>query len=470
MTKNTKPIVISASMFEQRVKFTPEPEYVFTDLLRLNFQLEKYTISEYFECMECGKLHVYTAYKTDQHICNNCIKDLELRRCSHCGFYYSRGDYRRDNNGIEKWYCSICSSDIFRFCTFCNTHAKKAESIYYNDKWVCKTCKNTLKITECVRCGKKFLPSEMDAHGRYCLHCAVIMAKVRREKKVNRATYKPSEMVFMSTDQTDNEYLGIELEFQWLTSENQQKALEFLERFEDHYLKEDGSVPDGAEIVTFPATKTYHEMRFKTILKELNDYCISHDHGACGIHIHINRLAYGANKRTQQKNISKLLYLVQKFQIQLKKFSRREDVIKLSDGSQEMPYKPYRFCLFYTCLDYENRSITRNYQKAVYDNRVVVRRVQIGGEVHNEIDRTGRYRVLNFQNENTIEFRLLRGTLNYQTFCAGMELICLLSKIAKTTTEKDLLKFTWSDFVQKASEIPVLFGYMKKRNITTIEG
>ena len=97
-------------------------------------------------------------------------------------------------------------------------------------------------------------------------------------KHILSSSHKPSEMVFLSHNQTDKDFLGIELEFQWSSSENRNKILEFLERYEDLYLKEDGSVPSGCEIVTFPATKDYHINRFKKILFEMNQLkCVSHD-------------------------------------------------------------------------------------------------------------------------------------------------------------------------------------------------
>jgi hypothetical protein len=244
-------------------------------------------------------------------------------------------------------------------------------------------------------------------------------------------------------------------------AENRNKVLEFLEKYEDLYLKEDGSVSSGCEIVTFPATKDYHINRFKKILFEMNQLnCVSHDSGDCGLHIHISRLAFGANTRTQSKNIAKMLYLIEHFQKEVKAFSRREKKCFNSHGESWQPSHPYRYCEFYN-LDYSDGKITRAYQKAVYQNKIKIRRSRFG----NETIRSGRYKVLNFQNKSTVELRILRGTLNQKTFVACLEFTCLMVKIAKNTSEKDILKITWNDIVKEAISIPVLMDQFKKLNL-----
>ena len=59
----------------------------------------------------------------------------------------------------------------------------------------------------------------------------------------------------------------------------------------------------------------------------------------------------------------------------------------------------------------------------------------------------GRYVAVNLENCNTIEFRIFRGTLNYKTFVATLQLIDEICYHAINSTDKMLEAMSWSEFV-----------------------
>ena len=61
--------------------------------------------------------------------------------------------------------------------------------------------------------------------------------------------------------------------------------------------------------------------------------------------------------------------------------------------------------------------------------------------------RMGRYVAVNLENYNTIEFRIFRGTLNYKTFIATLQLIDEICFNAIQLSDKEMEGMSWSSFV-----------------------
>jgi hypothetical protein len=76
----------------------------------------------------------------------------------------------------------------------------------------------------------------------------------------------------------------------------------------------------------------------------------------------------------------------------------------------------------------------------------------------------GRYAAVNLCNRNTIEFRLFRGTLKYNTLIAAIELVNKICDIATNMTDDEIQLLSWSEFVSTLTE-PELILYLKERNL-----
>lgn len=76
----------------------------------------------------------------------------------------------------------------------------------------------------------------------------------------------------------------------------------------------------------------------------------------------------------------------------------------------------------------------------------------------------GRYAAVNLCNYQTIEFRLFRGTLKYNTFIAAIELVNRICDTAMYNTDESLARISWSDFVSGITETE-LIRYLKERRL-----
>ena len=149
------------------------------------------------------------------------------------------------------------------------------------------------------------------------------------------------------------------------------------------YGKSDGSLNDfyGIEIVTRPASADFwQKFDFNKFGQLLNKYDYAsgcrEGAGCCGLHIHASRKLFGNTKEIQQKNLAKLYLFFIQYSAKLQKFAGRSANGYCSEFSQ------------------------------VYDEMTIY---EASARQQRENDR---YKMVNFRNEDTIEFRLFDGTTN----------------------------------------------------------
>ena len=76
----------------------------------------------------------------------------------------------------------------------------------------------------------------------------------------------------------------------------------------------------------------------------------------------------------------------------------------------------------------------------------------------------GRYTCVNLQNSETIEFRIFRGTLKYNTLIATLQLVDRICDAACTMSDEEMKALSWTSFVADCTE-PELVQYLKERRI-----
>ena len=77
---------------------------------------------------------------------------------------------------------------------------------------------------------------------------------------------------------------------------------------------------------------------------------------------------------------------------------------------------------------------------------------------------TSRYVAVNLKNYYTIEFRLFRGTLKYNTFIATLQMVQKICDVALSMSQEELENLSWSEFVSNITE-PQLIQYLKERRL-----
>lgn len=185
------------------------------------------------------------------------------------------------------------------------------------------------------------------------------------------------------------------------------------------YFEEDGSLNNGFEIITQPATLQNHlekcedyKEAFKKIVR-----CgfTSHKCHNCGLHVHFNRSFFteGHSETEVDLYITRLLYLVEKFWEEIYIFSRRR--------RSDLDHYASRY-------DDAPEEVVRKTKNCFY--------------------LYGRYHAVNLTNENTIEFRMFRGSLNIETFFATLEFCQNLVMTAKNVeSAQEIQNVTWDDLM-----------------------
>jgi len=233
-------------------------------------------------------------------------------------------------------------------------------------------------------------------------------------------------------------FFGVELEIDYggKDRDNAKILSDYANSENNHiYIKGDGSLSDGMEIVTHPATLGYHlsDMPWLGVLnRSLELKYKSHKTDTCGLHIHVNRSSFGKKTYEQEICIARILFIVERFWTELLRFSRRTE--------SQIQQWANRY-------GYENRP-SEILDKAKNGNG-------------------GRYKAVNITNWNTIEFRLFRGTLKYQTLIATLQLVNEMCNVAFLMSDEQVSALSWCDFVERidTEKCPELITYLKERRL-----
>jgi len=136
------------------------------------------------------------------------------------------------------------------------------------------------------------------------------------------------------------------------------------------------------------------------------------------------------NETLQEENIARVLYFFEKNWEELLRFSRRNRS-QLERWAARYGYKD------------QPKEILDHAKKGSYAQC---------------------YTCVNLQNTNTIEFRIFRGTLKYNTFIAILQLVNKVCEVAMRLSDEEMRRLTWLKFVMMCQE-PELIQYLKERRL-----
>lgn len=348
--------------------------------------------------------------------------------CSHCGALIGDDENYETING--QVICSDCVEMYTSTCDRCGATIWNDDA--YGDDFtiLCASCYHNHYV-RCCCCDA--LLHEDDAYSidgdSYCSEC--YHDEIDKKRSIHDYGWKP-EPVFYGGD--SSRYFGVELEIDGAgkDSDNADELLLIANKeHEKIYIKGDGSLDDGMEIVTHPMTLNYHKSFCwqEIMTKAISMGYRSHQTSTCGLHVHVNRSCLGDNREEQDETISRILYFVEHHWNELLKFSRRSE------------YAMNRWAARY------------GFEKT---GREILDKAKKGNN--------GRYAAVNLMNYATIEFRMFRGTLKYNTFIAALQLVDKICDLAMNCTEEEISQLSWSEFVSQISE-PELIQYLKERRL-----
>lgn len=351
--------------------------------------------------------------------------------CCNCETVIDSDDYEEINGEI---YCSDCVERIFTTCDCCGSRIMIDDTFGDDYTNLCSYCYHN-RYTRCYGCDA--LIYEDDAYhlngDDYCREC--YEEECDKCRHIHDYGYKPEPHFFGKYSKNGNpRYFGVELEIDGAgrDDDHAEEILETANAEENHiYIKSDGSLDEGMELVSHPHTLEAHKQYcWSDIMqKAVSLGYRSHQTSTCGLHVHVNRDSLGNSREEQDEVISRILYFVEHHWNELLKFSRRSE------------YSMNRWAARY---GYEHTP------KAIMDKA--------------KKGNNGRYAAVNLCNYQTIEFRLFRGTLKYNTFIAAIELVNRICDTAMYNTDESLARISWPDFVSGITETE-LIRYLKERRL-----
>lgn len=347
-------------------------------------------------CTDCGeefpKDELYPF--SGELLCLDCL-EAKTVLCSCCGDRIWRDD---DAGSENQPLCQNCFDRYYERCSDCNELISRDNAMYRSDTPYCQECYLALCDNDAI-------------HDYY---------------------FKPTPIFYGN----GKRFFGVELEIDG-AGEDSDNAAEILHIANAEqplaYCKHDGSLDEGFEIVTHPMTLDFHlhSMPWERIVEEAKKLgYTSHQAGTCGLHVHVNRTAFGSTESTQDAAIARVLFFFEKFWDELLKFSRRTQG-QLNQWAARYGYK--------------------DQPKEILDHAKSGRHA-------------GRYTAVNLTNADTVEFRMFRGTLKYNTLIATLELLDCIIDAAIYLTDDDLKAMSWSSFVLGCTQ-PELMQYLKERRL-----
>ncbi|MCM1220515.1 MAG: amidoligase family protein [Lachnospiraceae bacterium] len=349
----------------------------------------------------------------------------EKRICTHCG------EVLEEDEGTivdEEILCDDCVNDCCIACDRCGEVIWAEESETDNDIYLCQDCFDN-HYNRCECCERIIRNDDTSWHNNvpYCYSC---YDEVDNDYEIEEYGYKPDPIFYGDSYL----YFGVELEVDdgGKDGENACTLKNIANSCNEHiYIKSDSSIYDGFEIVSHPMTLDYHmnTMNWESVLYEAVEMNYkSHDTSTCGLHIHVNRDAFGINQSEQEEIISRILFFVEKHWNEIFRFSRRTEI------------------------NMNRWSCRLGMEKS-------------GKEILDKVKDCGnRYVAVNLRNYSTVEFRLFRGTLRYNTFIATLQFVSEICRVALTMSEEEIDSMSWSEFVRSV-RYDELIQYLKERRL-----
>ena len=358
--------------------------------------------------------------------------------CFRCGDKIVRGSELTVANDT---FCRTCWENGF-VCEYCGRLYANDEKRLYQDRELCAEC-YTNRLPHCDCCGDSYNPTDDGCWGGMCQSCSdshfeccscgeihhiddygengmCLGCSERASVPIKDYHSGPDCGTFFCPDATESLYFGVELETDCY--DNREEAAVALTKLCNcdrlFWLERDCTLDKGIEIISQPCTLAYHRDVFPwgAVAKTVEQFGgRSHDTETCGLHIHFSQTFFNGHPELYQL---RLIYLFEKFWDELVVFSRRG-----------------------------TRALWRNankYDRSLFDcsakNKI---RELRGGDC--------RYQAVNITNEETIEIRIFRGSLEVKTILASIELVDFLVHVAKKVSTKRLQAMSWTGLTRMLS-------------------
>lgn len=341
--------------------------------------------SRFYLCDDCGEYtdETWTAHDSRDNeieICECCRDNGDYRMCDRCDGLHHEDNVHTDNYHT---YCDDCMREYYVRCEDCEEIIREDNAYNEDDGYYCNNC----------------WQERADDDG------------------VHEYDYMPDLDFFGDENKL---FMGLEVEMDE-GGESHTKAQQITSTGDGHvYCKHDGSLSDGIEMVTHPATVQYHLSKFpwKQLCQEAKSLGYrSHDTSTCGLHVHMSRKGFGENWDEIDLNIAKLLLFFENNWADLVRFSRRT-------------------------MGQLNRWAGRYGMNHGDDHWALLNRAK----------NAGKYYSVNLNHSETVEIRIFRGTIKYETIYATIQLLDTIVELCKETSVNDMQNITFVEVFKRANK------------------
>ena len=376
-----------------------------------------------------------------EHYCPDC-----RHSCDDCGGeFYIHADGGQNNRG--EWICARCQEH------YCN--CERCERVIHNDR----ACYDeTSEASYCQSCYDDILEEQEhdEAERDSELHpleggaarnpqAPPSYSRSHTDRLINGYSYKPRPRFFHDVGESPDMrpvYFGLEIETENIGNQLATDRALLQAQLPDApewYAKTDGSIYNGVELVSHPATFRYwakHPFAVMDTLRKL--HFRSYDTETCGMHIHISRNAFTL------LGIWKLMEFFRRNPKFITRLSRRKaenlnQWARINGGPGGVDLRPSR-----KLISSAGPRVQLNRRIYVYEDIVGQRDVRLREWFHSD-----RYAAINLENAHTVELRIFRGTLDVGSIKRNIALAFALTQFVRHTDIKHLKK---TDFMRWLKE------------------
>ena len=333
-------------------------------------------------------------------VCQSCLNDNECR-CHYCRIRWTIG--RRYRRAV----CQRCYDEV-AVCASCDTLLGHDDCSYGPDGDLCRDCadeEGSQAYSDCIM--------DYDYTPAYQYYDIV-----------------RGSVAVLSRPQPKTLYYGVELEmefdgrddYEWGRNGNKvQDTLRDLSLSDMFYLKRDGSIVCGCELVSHPLSWEYWQSirpTIKTLLDRLSGFCASYKTSTCGMHVHVS-------DHTSTNQLYKLLRWFFENCRFVARISGRKDADDM---------------LQWACFDYQ-------------------------GEIPNKAKSKtslGKYEAIRVCPGGTLEFRIFKGTLNPKRFWRNLDFVHTIIEFCRSAKIRELTFKGYRKWINLNGKYPGLVDYLRE--------
>lgn len=393
----------------------------------------------YCYCHHCGKIKPLYNFQFG-------TSDIEKRICHECwetrGYFVCRicNNVHRHEE-LAEGYSNVCQDCFHRNayeCPYCGRLTLFQDSEYIYGQHCCKECADNPEISiKCVCCHNPY-PANKIKHLEGRPVCRDCYKTATHYDGYILNYHRPYFNVFRG--EKDDLHMGVELEID-KGGEMDSHARTIWEKLGKYnaVMMRDGSLNNGLEIVSSPATYEAHKNEIhwdEAMNTAIGLGYKSHNTLTCGLHVHVDRAYFEPMPREVYEDKFAMLFANNADWI--KRFSRRTvwNYCQIEPGASQK-----------TSVEDAKKGICKARPYKGANHRVAI----------------------NYGTDKpTIEIRIFRGTLKHSTFLATLQFVQMFCDFVKHIEFADIAGINLPQFIKTANEkgFTEFITYLEERNIT----